>query len=414
MKALRIIARVLIGALFIFSGYVKLIDPMGSAIKFGDYFEAFSMHFLAPTALVFGILLAVAEVVLGLCMFFGIRMKEAAWGALLFMIFFTGLTFVLAVFNPVEDCGCFGDAIKLTNWETFYKNLIILPFVIFIFWQRRNYKPFTCCKAEWAIFAGMLIFSVGIAVYTYRHLPFIDFMAYSVGSNIQEGQIMPDDAPQAVYDNTFIYEKNGVQEKFKIDNLPDSTWTFVDAETKLISEGYNPPTKDFTISNNNGEYITDSVLELPGWMIFITSYEIDEASTKNADKINDLYNHAYGYYHFLMLSGSADDLNAEYAAKTNAKYPIYHTDETVLKSMVRSNPGIMLLKDATIVKKWSFRDAPDMKEIDHIIKMDGAENTINDYKSCERTTTWLLAIFVAAVMGIIIGFCRYKQKQQNK
>ena len=138
MKALRIISRLLIGALFIFSGYVKVIDPMGSAIKFGEYFEAFSMHFLAPTALVFGILLAVAELVLGLCMLFGVRMKEAAWGALLFMILFTCLTFVLSVFNPVEDCVCVGDAIKLTNWQTFFKNLIILPFVRFIFVQRKK------------------------------------------------------------------------------------------------------------------------------------------------------------------------------------------------------------------------------------------------------------------------------------
>ena len=410
MKALRIISRLLIGALFIFSGYVKVIDPMGSAIKFGEYFEAFSMHFLAPTALVFGILLAVAELVLGLCMLFGVRMKEAAWGALLFMIFFTCLTFVLAVFNPVEDCGCFGDAIKLTNWQTFFKNLIILPFVIFIFVQRKKYVSFVCCKAEWAIGFGLGFFSLGLALYTYCHLPLIDFMAYKVGSNIEEGRHYPEDAPQDVYDNTFIYEKDGAQQEFKIDNLPDSTWTFVDTKTVLISEGYVPPTKDFVISNSNGEYATDSVLALPGYMVFITSYNTLDASAKNADKINTMYSYAQqNGIHFMMLSGSTEEDNADYVARTSAQYPVYYTDETVIKSMVRSNPGIMLLKDATILKKWSFSDAPDIPEFEKFIT-DDTQTIIDKHNACEKATTLWLAIAVLIIMGSIIGFVKFRKK----
>jgi uncharacterized membrane protein YphA (DoxX/SURF4 family) len=414
MKALRVTARLLVGVLFIFSGYVKIIDPMGSAIKFDEYFEAFSMHFLAPTSLVFGILLAVAEFVLGLCMFFGLRMKEASWGALLFMIFFTCLTFILAVFNPVEDCGCFGDAIKLTNWETFFKNIVIMPFVIFIFTQRKFYRPFVCCKAEWAIFTGILIFSFGLAIYAYRHLPLIDFMSYKVGSNILEGREMPEDAPAAVYDNTFIYEKDGVKKEFKIDELTDevlSGWTYVDTKSKLVSEGYTPPTKDFTISNGVGEYITDSILNLPGYMILLTSYEIEKASLKNKGKINNIYNNAYGNYHFMMLSGSAGDLNAEYAAKAAAQYPIYHTDETTIKSMVRSNPGMILLKDASILKKWSYHDIPDMLELDRLIKTESADDIIKQHNLCEKTTTLILALAILLVFGLIIGISRFKKNR---
>lgn len=411
MKMLRIVARLLIGVFFIFSGYVKVIDPIGSAIKFGEYFEAFSMHFLIPTSLVFGILLAVAELGLGLCMLFGVRMKEASWGALLFMLFFTGLTFVLAVFNPVEDCGCFGDAIKLTNWQTFFKNLIILPFVLFIFFQRKLYRPFVCCKVEWAIATGVVLFSLGLSIYSYRHLPLIDFMAYKVGVNIPEAMAMPEDAPLPVYDNTFIYEKGGVKQEFKIDNLPDSTWTFVDTKTKLISQGYVPPAKDFTITNINNEYVTDSVLTLSGYMIFITSDNINNANLKNIERINTLAAYSkQNNIHLMLLSGSFHDDNVKFTGQMSTDYPTFHTDETVLKSMVRSNPGMMLLKDATILKKWNNNDLPTVAELEKLLSANPTD-IISQHKACERNTTIILGLAVLFVFSIIIGYTRFKQKK---
>ncbi|MDR2652447.1 MAG: DoxX family protein, partial [Prevotellaceae bacterium] len=188
---LRTLTRIAIGLLFIFSGYVKAIDPIGSEIKFGEYFEAFGMSALEPGALFFGILLATVELITGLCFLFGLRMKLAALGAILFMTFMTILTLVLAITNAVQDCGCFGDAIKLTNWQTFYKNLIIMPFVIYAFIERKKYRQIFENKIEWIIAISLLIASTGISIYTYRHLPFIDFMAYKAGVNIPEGMIIP-------------------------------------------------------------------------------------------------------------------------------------------------------------------------------------------------------------------------------
>lgn len=408
MKMLRIISRVLIGLIFVFSGYVKVIDPVGSGIKFGEYFEAFHMHALAPASLVFGVMLAVVELVIGICLLFGIKVKLISWATLAFMIFFTVLTFILAVFNPVSDCGCFGDAIKLTNWETFYKNLIILPFTIFIFVQRSNYKSYFSDKTEWMLLVILVIFSTGIAVYAYRHLPLIDFMAYKVGSNIQEGRNIPEGAPEAVFDNTFIYEKDGKQDRFKIDNLPDSTWTFVDTETVLISEGYVPPTSDFTITDKHGDFITDEILELPGYMVFIISTDITKVNRKEMAEINSLHTYckAHGIHYMVLSSSGYDDIETT-LSKTGTGIDIYFTDATVLKSMIRSNPGVMLLKDATILKKWSNHDIPSVEEFEQIIKEDMSV-VISGSNSREKWTTILLSLVILCILGVFAFMTKKK------
>lgn len=402
MKVLRIISRIFIGLVFIFSGYVKVIDPVGSGIKFGEYFEAFGMHALVPASLVFGIMLAVVELVIGICMLFGIKVKLVSWATLAFMIFFTILTFVLAVFNPVSDCGCFGDAIKLTNWETFYKNLVLLPFTIFIFIQRKQYKSYLPDKTEWILLAILVAFSTGIAVYSYRHLPLIDFMAYKVGSNIQEGRMIPEGAPEAVFDNTFIYEKDGKKEQFKIENLPDSTWTFVDAESILISEGYVPPTSDFSITDKNGDFVTDEILELPGYMIFIVSTDITDINRKEMAEINKLHEYSKAHdIHFMMLTSSApDDIEA---TLSGTGIDFYFTDATVLKSMIRSNPGVMLLQNATILKKWSNHDIPAVEEQEAIIKED-TDAVISGHNNREKRTTIVLSLILLCVLGASFVF----------
>lgn len=401
MKILRIVARILIGLLFIFSGYVKVIDPMGSAIKFGEYFEAFNMHAFVPGALVFGILLAVAELVIGICLLFGIKIKLISWATIAFMVFFTLLTFVLAVFNPVSDCGCFGDAVKLTNWETFYKNLIILPFAIFIFIQRNEYKAYFSDKTEWFLLSVFVAYTTGIAFYSYRYLPLIDFMAYKIGNNIKDGRVFPEGAPEAVYDNTFIYEKEGRKEEFKIENLPDSTWTFVDAKSKLITEGYVPPMADFIITNAAGDFITDEVLASSGYMVFITSVDINEISHYEALKINAIYEYCHkNNIGFMMFTGSSDEDIETFSDCNQTEYPVCFVDITVLKSMVRSNPGMMLLNDATILKKWSGYDIPSVNQFEKTINTN-MDTLISDSFCKEKRDTIILAVVLLFFLAIM-------------
>ncbi|MDR0726230.1 MAG: DoxX family protein [Prevotellaceae bacterium] len=404
---IRTVTRIAIGLLFIFSGYVKAIDPIGSEIKFGEYFEAFGVSVLESGALFFGILLATVELIIGLCFLFGLRIKTASLGAILFMSFMTVLTLILAITDAVQDCGCFGDAIKLTNWQTFYKNLVIMPFVVYTFIERRNYRQIFENKTEWIIAVFLLLASSGISIYAYRHLPFIDFMAYKVGTNIPEGMIFPEGAPADVYEkSTFIYSKEGKQETFTLDNLPDDTWTYVDSPApKLLKRGYVPPTKDFSITSlETGESIHENLFERGGLLIFITSADINNAKLKNSGTLNELYNYSVdNNINFMMLSGSSEQANLAYLQKTKAKYPVYATDATVLKSMARSNPGIILLKDNTVLKKWNINDAPSVDGLKDLLSKNPEDIIAENYR-CSKWTT----VFFACIVFVLFVFFSVK------
>ncbi|MDR0386189.1 MAG: DoxX family protein [Prevotellaceae bacterium] len=401
---LRTVVRIAVGLLFIFSGYVKAIDPIGSEIKFGEYFEAFGMSALEPAALVFGILLAAAELIIGLCFFFGLRMKLASLGAILFMVFMTGLTLILAITDAVQDCGCFGDAIKLTNWQTFYKNLIIMPFVIYAFIERKNYRQIFDNRTEWIIAIILFFASSSISIYAYRHLPLIDFMAYKAGVNIPEGMIIPEGAPSDIYEESkFIYEKDGQRKIFTLENLPDSTWKYIDSPApKLLKKGYVPPTKDFSITSiETRESVHENIFAQGGYLFFITSANIIDAKLKNPDILNDLYKYSAGNnINFIMLSGSSEQANLEYRQKYGAEYSIYSTDATVLKSMVRSNPGIMLLKDNIILKKWNIGDAPSVDELKTLLSENPEDIIAGVYARSKRTTV----LFACMVFVLFVFF----------
>src|SRR5690554_3015268 len=249
MKFLRNFSRLFTGIIFIFSGFVKVIDTLGSAYKFTDYFVAMHLDFLNEGALVFTILMSIAELIIGIALVFNLLPKIAAWLLLLFMAFFTPLTLWLAVADPVSDCGCFGDAIILTNWQTFYKNLVILAFTIIVFWQRKLFKPAYNLFNQWALTIAFTIASFVLTLYCLYNLPIVDFRPYHIGANIQEGMQIPEEEKENVdiYESVFIYEKNGEQKEYSETELPDSTWTFVNADHKLVKKGYEPPIHDFTI-----------------------------------------------------------------------------------------------------------------------------------------------------------------------
>jgi uncharacterized membrane protein YphA (DoxX/SURF4 family) len=418
------LVRVATGILFVFSGYVKLVDPIGSKIKFGEYFEAFEQHVLVPFSqasrlgeyfesfwthvvvpgsLTFGVLLAVVELVTGLCLLFGLRMKLASLTSVAFMVFFTALTFVLAVTDAVKDCGCFGDAVKLTNWQTFYKNLIILPFTVYMFVERRKYKTLMPGYAELSAVGLLILASVGISTYCYRHLPLIDFIAYKVGTDIPKEMSIPEGAPEDVYaEGTYIYEKNGEKQTFTLDNLPDSTWVFVDAPApKLLKKGYVPKIQDFSISSSEG-LIHDKIFGRGGYMIFLTSENIAGMKTDKSALLNELYGFSAEHgVNFMMLTASQDDV-ADYAAKTNAAYPIFFTDATALKSMVRSNPGMMLLKDNVILDKWHYSDFPSVEELKELIAEDPAKVIADHYASLRMINLLLAGFAIAILIGAVI------------
>lgn len=380
MKILDTISRVIVGIVFIFSGFVKAVDPLGSTYKFMDYFDAFSMEFLSFMALPLAIILSTLEFVIGFSLLFGTFKRITAWLLFIFMSFFTVLTFILAIYNPVTDCGCFGDAIIMTNWQTFWKNVFLMIFTIILFNNRNKFEVSWHAKKQSIFISVPVIFSILLSVYCVKNLPIIDFRPYSIGTYIPEKMIIPDDAPRAEYETTLVYEKDGIQKEFELENLPDSTWEWVETRNNLISEGYIPPIHDFTIESLDGTDVTEIVLNDSKFTFLLIAYDLKKTSTKNMKEINELALHAKETgSNFICLTASVQSEIKEFIDKTNAPFQFYNTDEITLKTIVRSNPGLVLIRKGRILGKWHHRNIPDIDNITN----DFLQNEL--YKSSEST-----------------------------
>ena len=409
MKLLRIISRFLVGFLFIFSGFVKAVDPMGSAFKFKDYFLAFGMDSLVGVAFSLAVILATLEFCVGMLILFNVHKNTSAWLGLLFMLFFTPLTLILAITNPVTDCGCFGDALILTNWETFGKNIIILAFTLVVFFTRNREKDKSSKLTHNLLLGFSLAIALGSSYYSYRHLPFIDFRPYHIGANIQDGMAIPEGAPTDEYKSIFKYEKDGVIKEFDESNYPwqDSTWVYVDVEQIKIKEGYKAPIHDFSISNSDVGDITDQVLNDASYTFLLVSRHLHGMSTEKQKEINELARWANNHsYNFICLTASTDDDIRAFKEEHAVSYEFYATDEIQLKTMIRSNPGLILLQNGTILNKWHWRDIPKTTEI----KANLAAYSITQHQTLTNklvilsiTTTLLLLIGCFLMLKIRLG-----------
>jgi uncharacterized membrane protein YphA (DoxX/SURF4 family) len=363
MKAIGHFARIVVGITFIFSGFVKGIDPWGSAYKFIDYFVAMGIDWLSWSAFPLGVILAFAEFLIGVALLFAINIRLFSWGALLFMLFFTPLTLWIAIANPVTDCGCFGDAWVISNWETFYKNVVLIILAIIVFVQRKHLKPILGKVSPIMGYLTILAY-FGIVGYSYYHEPVLDFRPYKVGVNIAEAMTVPDDAPHDVYENIFFYRNKNTNEvkRFTEEDYPwqdTDNWEFESMESNLISQGFRPSIKSFAVETREGENIYDFFLFDPGYVFMLIAYDVNKSDTKNQPQINELANWAMGEgYSFIGITSSLFDDCDRFAETTGAPYEFFHADEIDLKTMIRSNPGLIVLKDGTIVAKYSRNAIP--------------------------------------------------------
>ncbi|MBN2598635.1 BT_3928 family protein [Labilibaculum sp.] len=366
MRVLQFVSRLFVGLIFIFSGFVKAVDPMGSTFKFTDYFLAFGTDALKEIAFPLAILLSTLEFTLGMALIFNSRKNITAWLALLFMLFFTPLTFILAIQNPVTDCGCFGDALVLSNWETFWKNIVILAFTLVIFLRRKKDENQHPIWEQNLLIGFALIVSVWISTYSYRHLPLIDFRPYHIGANISDGMRIPEGAPADEYRSLFKYQKDGVVKEFDETNYPwqDTSWKYVDSEQIKIKEGYTPPIHDFSISNETEGDITNMVLSDNGYTFLLVSKNLSEINESALLKIKELAFYALGNnIQFIGLTASGEDVMQGFKTTNELPFDFYNTDEIQLKTIIRSNPGLVLLKKGTILDKWHFRDFPGTNQL---------------------------------------------------
>jgi uncharacterized membrane protein YphA (DoxX/SURF4 family) len=358
MKTLRIVSRIFVGLIFILSGVVKAIDPLGSAYKFQDYFQVFNIGFLNWLSLPLAILLCTVEFIAGFSVLSGIRQKAGILIIMILLVIFTPVTFILALTNPVSDCGCFGDAIHLTNWQTFGKNIILISLAILIFTGRKQVRYLLSSFTEWFVISCTIVLFILFSMYNLIYLPIVDFLPYKSGVKIADKMVVPEGVAADEYSTSFIYVKDGIRKEFSLNNYPsgDTTWKFVNQKSVLIKKGYQPPIHDFSITSLNGDDLTQKVLSNPGYSVLMISRKLTKAGNKYLEKGFEL-----GYYciengiDFYILTASGTDEAKRY----DNGLEFCSADETVLKSIVRANPGYLLLKEGTIAGKWSWANVPE-------------------------------------------------------
>jgi uncharacterized membrane protein YphA (DoxX/SURF4 family) len=363
MKYIVHISRVLVGVLFIISGFIKLDDPLGFSYKLEEYFgvDVLNLEFLIPYALGISVFVVVFEVVLGVFLLIGYKPKFTVWSLLLMIVFFTFLTFYSAYFDKVKDCGCFGDAIKLTPWGTFKKDIVLLVFVLILFFGMRHIKPIFKSFPTTVLALLSFLVSLWFGYHVIMHLPTIDFRAYKIGNNIQEQMGIPEDAQKPVLEYTWIFNVNGEEQEFVTNgSYPKVDGEYVGVETETIDEGYIPPIQDFSIESDD-EDLTAKFLEEEK-LIIIAMYSITKGERDGVSKLKSFSDRAMknGYTVIGLTSSGADD-KASLKADHNLNFNFYLCDEKVIKTIVRSNPGVVLLNKGTVINKAHWNDIEDIE-----------------------------------------------------
>ena len=417
MKIILFISRVLAGSTLLVSGLVKANDTLGFSYKMEEYFSAdvLNMEFLLPYALAFSVLMCLAEIVLGLALILGLKIKVSSYLVLLLTIFFAFLTFYSAYFDKVNDCGCFGDAIKFTPWQSFTKDMILMLFVLPVFFYRKDIsintdkedrayflasiifislfsiailnwsfpiyfsltffilvllvKRFTSEQTQsWIILGLAMVLPLSFSYYTYSHLPIKDYRPYAIGKNIPDQMVVPEGVQENVYETNFVYRntETGEEKSFNQTNYPwqDSTWQWLSTENVLIQKGYEPPIHDFVITDADGYELQEDILAEEGYVLLVVFYDIEKTNPSAMKKVNAFVNAAEsdGIYVYGLTASNYDDVE-DFKMENQVPITFYSADETMLKTTVRSNPGLILLKKGDVVGKWHYNDLPEYDEL---------------------------------------------------
>jgi uncharacterized membrane protein YphA (DoxX/SURF4 family)/peroxiredoxin len=357
-------SRLFVGILFIISGLIKLNDPVGFSYKLAEYFSepVFNIPFLVPFSLSLALFLVIVEVLLGIMLLIGYKSKFTIWSLLLMIVFFTFLTFYSAYFDVVKDCGCFGDALHLTPWQSFSKDVVLLILILILFKNKKRVKPLFNKGVQNLITALGVTAAIFMAYHVLNHLPIIDFRPYKVGTNIQKGMEIPEGAPKSVVEMIFIYKVNGVNQEFtekELSNIPEGA-EFVDRKDKVISEGYIPPIHDFTMMKDDSDY-KEELLQEPKLLMVVT-YDLalsDESGMQKLQALNKEVT-AKGYKVIGMTNSSTEEIEKA-QKKYNLKFDFYTCDAIALKTIERANPSLVILNKGTVKQKVHYNDISNLK-----------------------------------------------------
>ena len=356
--------RILTSAVFIFSGIVKAVDPLGTVYKIEDYLQAFGVDWIQVSVVAYpaAFLLIALELMIGIQLLFMVRFRLSTLLAFLFMVVMTPLTLYIALYNPVTDCGCFGDAITISNWQTFAKNMVLLAITLVLLLSRAKFKTFFVPRVENVIALVFLVIAGAFMAYNLMHLPMLDFRPYKKGVDIKAAMKIPEGAPIDEYTYSFTYRKDGRQKRFGLNDLPDSTWTFVEQHSELIRKGYEPEIKSFTILDANFQDIGGDILDFNGTSYLVLMYDLTRTSDRGIARINDLYaSRADSRGRFFGITASSSEVVAEFKKQHKLTFPIYSADPVFLKTIIRANPGVVVITNGTIVDKRNWRDIDNLK-----------------------------------------------------
>ena len=412
--------RWILAVVFILSGFVKAVDPLGTQYKINDYATALHMQsylsdWLMLTA---SILQSAFEFGLGILLLFAIRRRLVSRLTLIVMLVMTPFTLWLAVSNPVSDCGCFGDAVTLTNWQTFWKNMVLLLAATVVVYKPLDMMRFISKSNQWIVINYTAVFILIISGMALYGLPQFDFRPYHIGANIPKGMKIPPGAKQPKFETTFILKKDGKTKEFTLDNYPDSTWTFIDSKTKQTEIGYVPSIHDFSMIRASDQAdITDSILQAPGYTFLLISPHLETADDSQLDRINLLYDyaqtHGYGFY---CLTASNKEGTERWTDRTGAEYSYCTTDETTLKTMIRSNPGLVLIKHGTVIHKWSHNLLPNEEELKQPLERSDLGQLPKDSapKKILAIVIWfILPLFILTLADRLWAWSKWVRKKER-
>lgn len=372
------ISRIVTGLLFIFSGLIKANDPTGFGYKLEEYFHVFGTHYLNDYATAIAVAVCGLEILLGVLLLLGFWRRTVAWGLLLLILFFTFLTFYSAFFEVVTSCGCFGDAIPLTPWQSFGKDIVLLLLILVVFFNWRQIKPIVSDRFTQSIITVvMIVIALGIGIYTVNFLPFIDFLPYKKGNNLPELMTLPEGEVGDQYEIIYtLKNKTSGEEKKVSDKVylaeelwKDENWQIIgDPETKLVKKGYQIPIPDLSISDANGNDVTHDVIENPYYNLIVIAWDLEKTNLPALRKINALVMNAAEAYNIrsILLTASSTQKAEQISDELNLLTEILYADAVPLKSMVRANPGIMLMRQGTVIDKWHYNTLPDFDTLDSL------------------------------------------------
>lgn len=404
MKAPDKILRLIFGVTFIVSGFTKLIDPVGTGLVVKEYFAFMHLGFLDSLSTLLGLIMSTVEMITGLCVITGAFLGIFSFVGMVMMAAFTLVTVYLVAYNPISDCGCFGEAIHLTNWQSLGKNLILLPISIFIFVRnrRRLYnKPLWIDCAAVAVFA---LFASGIGIRAWKGIPTLDYTAYNIGTDM--AAIAKGGTP-TTFETTFIYEKEGVRRTFTLDSLPDESWTFVDSVTEMTGGDASEAMADLALRDSDGNYRNDIFSEEG---LFLAGVVYDSASMTEARwaRLRELSQQLGIFEMPLFIFSDSQEVPGGLGDH------VLTADRKSLITLMRDNGGLVYFSDGVITKKWASRDIsghnvlPVLEENEDMVLLEstlqGKRYTVSHITVC--------AILIAAYFLISGGFAKRRRREK--